>query len=54
MVSLPDEKKIKEDLDKILESEGEDEEVVGQIEGAHVVRLNAEKDDNLQLKRQVT
>ena len=53
-VSLPDEAKIQGEIDKLIESEEEDDVVVEQIEGAQNVRLNAEKDDNAALKKQVT
>jgi len=46
VVSLPDERKIKEDLHRLAESEDEDAEFVQKIEQAHVTRLNVEKDDN--------
>ena len=54
MVSLPDEAKIKAEINRLIESDNEDDEIVERIEGAHIVRLNAEKDDNQQLKKQVT
>lgn len=53
-VSLPDEDKIHAELNKLAESEDEDGEFVNKIEGAQNVRLQAEKDDNMQLKKQVT
>ena len=53
-VSLPDEEKIQGELNQLIESEDEDGDIVNEIEAAQNVRLQAEKDDNLQLKRQVT
>lgn len=53
-VSLPDEEKIQAELNQLIESEDEDGDIVNEIEGAQNVRLQAEKEDNLQLKRQVT
>ena len=53
-VSLPNEEAIQAELEKIAESEDEDGEVVEKIEGAQNARLQAEKDDNMQLKKQVT
>lgn len=45
-VSYPDEGKIKEELNKLAESEDEDGDMVNKIEEAQKVRLDAEKDDN--------
>ena len=45
-VTYPDEGKIKEELNKLAESEDEDGEMVNKIEEAQKVRLDAEKDDN--------
>lgn len=46
VVSLPDEQKIQAEIDKLVESEEEDDTIVNKIEGAQNVRLQAEKDDN--------
>lgn len=54
MVSLPDEDKIKNEIDKLVESEEEDDFFLEKIEKSQKMRLNAEKDDNQRLKRQVT
>ena len=42
---------IKDELAKLAESDDEDVETVAKLEQAHVTRLNAEKDDNKQLKK---
>lgn len=51
VISLPDEKIIKEEIHKLAESEDEDDFFLNKIEKAQNVRLNAEKDDNQRLKR---
>ena len=53
-VSLPEEEKVKAELEKLAESDEEDELFVNKIEEAQNVRLEAEKDDNQALKKQVT
>lgn len=44
----------RKELEDIQESDDEEAKNVEKIEGAHIVRLNAEKDDNLQLKRRLS
>ena len=53
-ISLPDETKIKSELHKLAESEEEDDAFLSKVEKAQIVRLEAEKDDNKSLKRQMT
>ena len=53
-VSLPEEEKVKAELEKLADSDEEDELFVNKIEEAQNVRLEAEKDDNQALKKQVT
>lgn len=50
-ISLPDETKIKSELNKLAESEEEDDAFLSKVEKAQIVRLEAEKDDNKSLKR---
>ena len=49
-VSAQQSKISKEEIEKMVESDEEDAKIVDQIEEAHVTRLNAEKEDNQQLK----
>ena len=53
-ISLPDEGKIHQELEKLAESEEEDDAFLTKVEKAQKVRLEAEKDDNKSLKRQMT
>ena len=52
--SVGNESIAQEELKKIDESDEEEEKHVDQIEGAHNVRLIAEKEDNRELKRRLS
>ena len=45
---------VKEEIKQLEESDEEEKKDVEAIEGAHVTRLNAEKDDNENLKRRLS
>ena len=45
---------MKEEIKQLEESDEEEKKDVEAIEGAHVTRLNAEKDDNENLKRRLS
>lgn len=49
-----EESKAKEELEKLDASDDEEAGHVQKIEGAHKVRLDAEKDDNRELKRRLS
>jgi len=51
---VANESEANEELKKIEESDEEEDKTVDKIQGAHVVRLDAEKDDNRELKRRLS